>query len=309
LYFSCKNYQELAQARLTKVVGYFTINPTKLVLHIYDFSVIFYAIYKKQESHFYYLSYPFAGRPSERNFVLQCGPGRPGSGGPAKFRPTAGWGRPGTGGGGSLGPRGPIPGLSCGGERAGEGRRRRPGTVTAAAGIPAAWARCRGVGWLGIYCRCEGRWGAARFGTQPAGACSSSWLLAWRRRTTRRGEWLGAMQGAATPSWRPARLPATDGPTTTLLGVSAGLGRCERQGRRGTDRRSVGVRRPDGARREEGVDSEAASVGAWPGEGRPRDAEGLDAEARYGALERRRRRVGLSLFRTGPVRARFSPKI
>jgi hypothetical protein len=49
LYFSCKNYQELAQERITKVVGYFTLNPTKLVLNFSDFSVIFYAIYKNQE--------------------------------------------------------------------------------------------------------------------------------------------------------------------------------------------------------------------------------------------------------------------
>jgi hypothetical protein len=49
LYFSCKNYQELAQARITKVVGYFTTNPTKAVLHFSDFSVICYAIYKNQE--------------------------------------------------------------------------------------------------------------------------------------------------------------------------------------------------------------------------------------------------------------------
>jgi hypothetical protein len=75
------------------------MNPTKLVLHFSDFSMIFYAIYKKQESHFYYLSYPFAGRPSERNFVLQCGPGRgwPARGGqiPASRRrawPGTGWG-------------------------------------------------------------------------------------------------------------------------------------------------------------------------------------------------------------------------
>jgi hypothetical protein len=33
-----------------------------------------YAIYKKQESHFYYLSYPFAGRTLERVWVLQCSP-------------------------------------------------------------------------------------------------------------------------------------------------------------------------------------------------------------------------------------------
>jgi hypothetical protein len=36
-YFSCKNYQELAQARITKVVGLFTTNPAKLSLHFYFF--------------------------------------------------------------------------------------------------------------------------------------------------------------------------------------------------------------------------------------------------------------------------------
>jgi hypothetical protein len=52
LYFSCKNYQEIAQARITKVVGYFTANPTKLVLHFSDFSAIFYAIYNNQQDGF-----------------------------------------------------------------------------------------------------------------------------------------------------------------------------------------------------------------------------------------------------------------
>jgi hypothetical protein len=52
LYFSCKNYQELAQAKITKVVGHFTTNPTKLVLHFSDFSTIFYTSYKKQPKHF-----------------------------------------------------------------------------------------------------------------------------------------------------------------------------------------------------------------------------------------------------------------
>jgi hypothetical protein len=41
LCFSCKKYKELAQARITIVVGYFTLNPTKFVLHFYDFSMIF----------------------------------------------------------------------------------------------------------------------------------------------------------------------------------------------------------------------------------------------------------------------------
>jgi hypothetical protein len=49
LYFSCKQYQELAQARITKAVGYFTTNPTKLVLHFSNFSLIFYEIYKNHE--------------------------------------------------------------------------------------------------------------------------------------------------------------------------------------------------------------------------------------------------------------------
>jgi hypothetical protein len=52
LYFSCKNYQELAQKRIKTVLGYFTTNQKKLVLHFSDFSMIFYAIYKKQEIHF-----------------------------------------------------------------------------------------------------------------------------------------------------------------------------------------------------------------------------------------------------------------
>jgi hypothetical protein len=45
-YFSCKTYQELARARITKVVVFFTSNPTKLGLHFSEFSTIFYAIYK-----------------------------------------------------------------------------------------------------------------------------------------------------------------------------------------------------------------------------------------------------------------------
>jgi hypothetical protein len=52
LYFSCKNYKEFAQERITKVVGFFTTNPTKLGLHFSDFSTIFCAIYKNQQQHF-----------------------------------------------------------------------------------------------------------------------------------------------------------------------------------------------------------------------------------------------------------------
>jgi hypothetical protein len=41
LYFSCKNKKELAQARITKVVVQITKDPTKLVTHFSEFSVIF----------------------------------------------------------------------------------------------------------------------------------------------------------------------------------------------------------------------------------------------------------------------------
>jgi hypothetical protein len=89
LYFSCKNYQELAQARITKVVGYFTTNPTKLVLHFCDFSVMFYAIYKNQQTHFTILVALLHGGPRKDLGFCNVAPGRPGSGGPAKFRRAA----------------------------------------------------------------------------------------------------------------------------------------------------------------------------------------------------------------------------
>jgi hypothetical protein len=51
-----------------------------------------------------------------------------------------------------LGPRGPILGVGWGREEAGEGRRRRPGLVAAAAGVPAVGLDAgglRAVGELG----------------------------------------------------------------------------------------------------------------------------------------------------------------
>jgi hypothetical protein len=110
--------------------------PNKIGFAFFRFFYDFIRNLQESGNHFYYWSSPFAAGTLERNFSLQCGPWRPGSGGPAKFWPTAGRGRPGMGGGGSLGPRGPIPGLSCGGERDVEGRCRRPGTVAAAACVP-----------------------------------------------------------------------------------------------------------------------------------------------------------------------------
>jgi hypothetical protein len=63
LYFSCKNYKELAQARIIKVVGYFTTDPEKLVLHFSDFSAIFYGIYKFQPKVKHYLRSNFHRGP------------------------------------------------------------------------------------------------------------------------------------------------------------------------------------------------------------------------------------------------------
>jgi hypothetical protein len=65
------------------------------------------------------------------------------------------------------------------------------------------------------------------------------------------------------------------GTTATSMGARADLGGSEQQGRQARNGPVVRRRsRPDGARREEGADSEAASVGACPGEGWPRDAGG-----------------------------------
>jgi hypothetical protein len=50
------------------------MNPTKLVLHFSEFSVIFYAIYKKQGYSLYYFSCTFAAGTLERIFPLQCDP-------------------------------------------------------------------------------------------------------------------------------------------------------------------------------------------------------------------------------------------
>jgi hypothetical protein len=70
-------------------------------------------------------------------------PGRPGSGGPAKFRRAAAGLDQGRAWGGAKGPRGPVPGLGRGWERAGVVRRRRSGAGAAAVDVPARWG-CAG---------------------------------------------------------------------------------------------------------------------------------------------------------------------
>jgi hypothetical protein len=74
--FFMQNLSGISSGQNNKSCRIFHRESKKLVLHFSDFSVIFYAIYKKQEIH-------FAVRPSERNVALQCSPwGRPaGAGG------------------------------------------------------------------------------------------------------------------------------------------------------------------------------------------------------------------------------------
>jgi hypothetical protein len=115
--------------RIRKVVVFSPTNPTKLVLHFYDFSMIFYTIYKKQPNHFTIGVNLLQGGPRKEIFFCNVAPGRSTSGGPAKFRPTAGRGRPGTGGGESKGCCGPILGVGWGqgGVRRGAAPAARPG--------------------------------------------------------------------------------------------------------------------------------------------------------------------------------------
>jgi hypothetical protein len=125
-----------------------------------------------------------------------------------------------------LGPRGPILGVGWGREEAGEGRHRRPGTVAAAACVPA-----RKCGRLG-----------ARVGARK---CGEQLVLVRRPREERMA------------------------------------------GGHGTDRRFIGVRRPDGAWREErGKTSRRPRWARGMGKGGLGTPAGPDAEARYGARGR-----------------------
>jgi hypothetical protein len=74
-------------------VGYFTTKPTKLVLHFSEFSVIFYAIYKNQQTHFTILVALVQGGPQKDLCFCNVVLGAAGRRGEAKFRrATAGLG-------------------------------------------------------------------------------------------------------------------------------------------------------------------------------------------------------------------------
>jgi hypothetical protein len=118
-------------SRITKFVGYFTTNPAKLVLHFYDFSTIFYAIYKKQPNHFTIGVNLLQGGPRKDsgfcNVVLGAA-GRCGGVKSGEARRSFGRGRT---GGGSRVTNGSVWVVGLGGEAAGGGCRRR--TLMAAA--------------------------------------------------------------------------------------------------------------------------------------------------------------------------------
>jgi hypothetical protein len=84
----------------------------------------------------------------------------------------------------------------------------------------------------------------------------------------------GEVRGLAGCKGAP-RLFGGQGSTATSLGARAGLGRSEWQGEAWNGPVVCGGS-PAGPRvaRGKGQDFEAASVGAWPREGRPRDAGG-----------------------------------
>jgi hypothetical protein len=73
---------------------------TKLVSHFSDFPVIFYAIYKKQPRHFYYLSFQLQGGPQKELQFRNVVPGRTGRRGSPELSNSSGALGRGMGGGG-----------------------------------------------------------------------------------------------------------------------------------------------------------------------------------------------------------------
>jgi hypothetical protein len=140
--------------RITKVVVFFTTNPTKLVLQFSEFSTIFYVIYKNQQncntiedvvlrrgpcnfskSH----TSALRSHKTPRKDLGACN-GVPGRGRP-RARQNSGSSGGSPGGGTMVGCAhahlGPGCSWSWGGKLAGVGNRRRPAAVTAAARAPA----------------------------------------------------------------------------------------------------------------------------------------------------------------------------
>jgi hypothetical protein len=75
------------------------MNPTKFVLHFSDLSVIFYAIYKNQQTHFTILVALLQGSPRKYLCFRNVAPGRGAAAVRRQFRPGIAGVRPGEGGG------------------------------------------------------------------------------------------------------------------------------------------------------------------------------------------------------------------
>jgi hypothetical protein len=117
-YFSCKHYQELALARITKVVVFLTTNLTKLGLHFSDFSTILYEFYNIQQITYTIWESNFAQAPGTFHYftympsVYKNNPGKirepaigslgQAAGDPCRIPARSGRGQRGEGGGGPV---------------------------------------------------------------------------------------------------------------------------------------------------------------------------------------------------------------
>jgi hypothetical protein len=193
-----------------KSCGIFHHESNKISFDFFRFSMILYAIYKNQEITFTIGVHLLRQGPCKEMFLCNVAPGPPGSGGPAKFwRAAAGLGQ-GRAWGGARGHWGAIWGLGRGRERAGEGRRRRPGLVAAAA--------CR-AGEVGVWGETARR--RVRLGAREGG---KSVYLDFRS--------AGPGAHCGCHPWHRRRL----GP-----GHGAGEGRCPFMGRQGAYKRPQGT--------------------------------------------------------------------
>jgi hypothetical protein len=130
------------------------MNPTKLVLHFSDFSVIFYAIYKKQGNGNTIGVTFLQERPWKEFDVCNVALGAAGRRGRRNSSEAGGLGRAGAGAGWSWGYGGAIWGFGPGGDAASDGRRRRTRAAAAGATAPARQRSRRGNLWW-LLCALE----------------------------------------------------------------------------------------------------------------------------------------------------------
>jgi hypothetical protein len=224
-----------SSGRITKVVGFSTMKPTKLGLNFSNFSMIFYAIYKKQPNALYYLSYQLQEGPRKEFLFCNVVPGTAGR----RLGPKSGEVGAGVGGerwGKGSGPhRRPICGLVGGVRVAGRGAPRLLAATAAGVAAPVRGA-APAAHWDVEQFACEGREGTAssedrraaggEFGCRPEDWGGAPLVARWCG--------LGAVEG------RPCASRRGDGPL--IVDPCAGLRPADR-------RRASGTRTPgDGGR-------------------------------------------------------------